>query len=171
MKKIILFSLLSFLRVFSQDNGTDVFLELRDSAFILKANYFYNIYENEKNRNNDNNNWNTYLKKRNDFFSNIYVINEYNYPIQIKNTNENYTFKEIDIFKNTNKRALRKGVSVWRCNSYINDNQLTFIIGERIVKYKNKKYTFGIVGSSTIVFQYSCEEKKWVLIKEEHTGI
>ena len=54
------------------DKNTNVFLELRDSAFIIKANYFYNIYKNEKSIKNDTSNWNIYLKQRSDFFSNIY---------------------------------------------------------------------------------------------------
>ena len=148
-----------------------MYIKLRDSAFTIKANYFYNTYEKDKSRNVDSDNWNLYLNNIRNFLLNIFVINEYNQPIQITNTNENYIFKEIDIFKSINKRKIRKGVNVWRFHSYIHDNKLIFIIGERIVKYKNKKYTFGILGSSTIVFQYSCEDEKWLLIKEEHTGV
>ena len=50
-------------------------------------------------------------------------------------------------------------------------NKITITIINFLVKYKGKEYHYFNGGGSSVFFEYSCQEEKWILTKVEHIGI
>ncbi len=172
MKIIKIFLVLLFaVRAYSQDKINNEYKILIDSSVIIKAKNLQNFYNEKLKRNtkaDKNSAYSDDLKKHS---NDIYVVDE-NYKAIIINTAKyGISLKTLDVYDKKNKSLLKKGISVWKVIPVLKGDVLTITIIDANMYYKNKKYNFINGGGSTIVFQYSCEEKKWVLIKEEHTGI
>lgn len=165
MRKIIVFFLLLFVvDVYSQGNRNE-YKTLIDSAIVIKANNLHKFYNEELKKDK----WKSYVNnfKKND----VYVIDENNKPIILNFIKSKIALKTIDINDKKNRGLLKKGIKAWMVYPILNGNTLTISIIDFGIHYRGKKYNFINGGGSTIVFQYSCEDKKWKLVKEDHTGL
>jgi len=172
MRKIIIcFFVLTFGNIFSQNKKKDDLKKLIDSALVIKANDLYRFYNKELKKDRKDHNWNIYINNLENTINNTYVIDQNSSSIKLENVKTSIPLKTIDIEDKKNTRLLKKGINVWKIIPSLKGNTLTIDIIDATVYYKNKEFIFGNSGGSTIVFQYSCEEEKWKLIKEEHKGI
>lgn len=172
MKKIILWFLVLFsTNTFSQNKEQNDYKKLIDSALIIKATNLYNFYNKQIPDDKQDDNWHRNIANLKHTVNNIYVINEYYSSVKLENIRTKIPLKTLDIEDRKNRKLLRKGINVWKIIPVMNKNQLRIVIIDFKVVFKRKELFFGNGGGSTIVFQYSCEEEKWKLIKEEHKGI
>lgn len=172
MKKIITyFFILLFSNIFSQNKKNDDFEKLIDSSLVIKSNNLNRFYNKELKQKEKTENWNIYINNLKKSINNTYVIDENQLPVKLENLKTSIPLKTLDIENRKNRKLLRKGISIWKIIPNLKGNILKISILDASLYYKNKSYEFSYGGGSTIVFQYSCEEEKWKLIKEEHRGI
>lgn len=172
MKTIKIFLvLLFFIKAYSQNKRINDYKTLLDSSIVIKANDFYKFYNEQLVKDIHTENWKYYIEKLKKNINSIYITSVDGGSIDLNSIKTQIPLKTLDIYDKKNKSLLKKGISVWKVIPVLRGNVLTVTILDAKLTYKNKKYNFINGGGSTIVFQYSCEEKKWVLIKQEHTGI
>lgn len=172
MRKIILFVLIiTFTNFFSQNKKENDYKKLIDSALVLKANDLYKFYNKQLQQQEKDVNWNININNLKEIINSIYVINENFSPVKLENVNADIPLKTLDIENPKNRKILKKGLNVWRIIPVLSGNELKITIINFTVTYKNKLNHFSNGGGSIIIFQYSCEEEKWKLIKEEHKGL
>lgn len=162
-----------FISAFSQRNNEDTHKKLIDSALALRASnvyYYYYYYNKDLNKNIKTENWTRHLNNLKYIINNTYVIDENLYPVKLDAVKSTIPLKTIDIKNPKNKKLLKKGIDVWKIIPILYGNQLKIVIIDFKVSYKNKLYNFDNGGGSNIIFEYSCNDKKWKLISEEHTG-
>ncbi|KFE98921.1 hypothetical protein IX39_16075 [Chryseobacterium formosense] len=172
MRRIILcvFTII-FTNFFSQSKRDNDYKKLIDSALILKANDTYRFYNKELEREEKADNWKIYLHNFKKKINNIYIIDENHLPVNLENVKTDIPLKTIDIENPKNRSVIKKGLDAWKIIPILSENELKINIIAFKVTYKHKLLQFSNGGGSTIIFQYSCEEKKWKLIKEKHKGI
>jgi len=149
MKRILALLFLNFIVLSYSQSTTDDYKQLLDSAIIIKKN---SIEKNVKNKN-------------------YYIINADNSKYSISNKILEQSIKSIDIYDKGNRYLIKKGINVWKVMPILNRGQLTIDIIDFSVSYKNNNYQFLNNGGSKIIFEYSCTEKKWIILKESHSGI
>ncbi|MCA6068271.1 hypothetical protein JI747_013835 [Chryseobacterium sp. RG1] len=172
MRKIIIcFFVLIFGNIYSQNKKKDDLKKLIDSAIVIKANDLYRFYNKELKKNRQDDNWNIYINNLENTINNTYVIDHNSSSVKLENIKVAIPLKTIDIEDHKNRKLLKKGINIWKIIPNLNGSVLTINILDASLHLKNKKYEFSYGGGSTIIFQYSCEEEKWKLIKEEHKGI
>ena len=172
MKTLKIFLVLLFtVKAYSQNRITNDYKILIDSSIVIKSNNLLKSYKELSVKNVNIENDKALLNKSSQLNNDIYVIGEDYKSVVLNKIKSEIALKTLDIYDNKNKSLLKKGVYVWKIIPMLKGDVLTITILDARMTYKNKKYNFMNGGGSTIVFQYSCEEKKWVLIKEEHTGI
>ena len=172
MKKIIFLRLcfVFFSLVIKAQKTDNEYKILRDSAIVIKSNDLYKFYIEQSNKDIHTENWKIFLDNFTHSINNLYLIDQNNQSFKI-DASTKIQFKEIDIYDKKSRSLLKKGINVWKVIQQLNGNKIIIKIIEFKVTYKNKNYQFTNGGGSEIFFQYSCEEKKWKLIKEEHKGI
>lgn len=154
MKKIIILFFISFwMCTFSQLKKENAYKRLVDSAIVIKSKNLYYHYKDLNNK-----------------INNIYVLDENSSPVKLENVKTSIPLQTIDIRDLKNRKLLKKGINVWKIIPLLYENQLKITIIDFKVRYKNKIYYYDNGGGSIIIFEYSCEEEKWKLINEEHTG-
>lgn len=152
---MLLFMLLIAMGVYSQDKRTNEYRTLVDSAISIVAEHRYKqLSEN--------------ISKE-DFI--IYVVDENSKQINLDNVKSKLTLKTIDVKDRKNRKLLKKGLKISEVRPVLQGNTITVTIINFLVNYKGKRYYYVNSGGSTVFFQYSCEEEKWILTKVEHTGI
>lgn len=163
--------MISFTNFFSQNKRENDYKKLIDSALVLKANDLYKFYNKQLQQEEKTDNWNININNLKETINNIYVIDENYFPIKLENVNANIPLKTIDIENPKHRSKVKKGINVWKVIPVLSGNELDITIINFTVTYKNKLYQFSNGGGSTVIFQYSCEEKTWKLIKEDHKGL
>jgi hypothetical protein len=172
MKKRNIFLVLLFvIKVYSQEKTTNDYKILIDSSIVIKANDYYKFYNEQLAKDIHTENWKYYIEKLKKSINSIYIIDQDGRSIGLNSIKTQIPLKTLDVYDKKNKILLKKGVAIWKVIPVLKGDVLTITIIDANMYYKNKRYNFINGGGSTIIFQYSCEEKKWVLIKEEHTGI
>lgn len=100
-----------------------------------------------------------------------YVVDEHSKQIFITNIDTNLSLKTIDIKDKKNIKLIKKGIRVFQVSSVLNGNEISVSIINFIVRYKGKTYYYINNGGATILFQYSCDNEKWILAKVEYNTI
>ena len=172
MKKLNIFLVLLFvINVYSQEKTTNDYKTLIDSSIVIKADDFHKFYNEQFVKDIHTENWKYYLEKLKKNINSLYITSLDGSSIDLSSIKTQIPLKTLNVYDQKNKRLLKKGISIWKVIPVLKGNVLTVTILDAKLTYKNNKYNFINGGGSTIIFQYSSEEKKWVLIKEEHTGI
>ena len=154
-KGILLFMLLATNILFSQEKKLNEYKKLVDSAISIAANnYMLQLSENSSKENNI-----------------IYVVDENSKPIDLDGIKSELSLKTIDINSKNNRKTLKKGLKILKVHSLLQGNKITITIIDFLVKYKGKEYHYFNGGGSSVFFEYSCQEEKWVLTKVEYIGI
>ena len=154
-KGILLFMLLVTNILFSQEKKLDEYKKLVDSAISIAANnYMLQLSENSSKENNI-----------------IYVVDENSKPIDLDSMKSKLPLKTIDINNKNNRKTLKKGLKILKVHPLLQGNKITITIINFLVKYKGKEYHYFNGGGSSVFFEYSCQEEKWILTKVEHIGI
>ena len=153
-KGILLFMLLVTNILFSQEKRLNEYKKLVDSAISIAANnYMLQLSENSSKENI------------------IYVVDENSKPIDLDSMKSKLPLKTIDINNKNNRKTLKKGLKILRVRPLLQGNKITITIINFLVKYKGKEYHYFNGGGSSVFFEYSCQEEKWILTKVEHIGI
>ena len=154
-KGVLLFMLLVTNILFSQEKKFNEYKKLVDSAISIAANnYMIQLSENSSKENNI-----------------IYVVDENSKPIDLDSIKSKLPLKTIDINNKNNRKTLKKGLKILRVRPLLQGNKITITIINFLVKYKGKEYHYFNGGGSSVFFEYSCQEEKWILTKVEHIGI
>ncbi len=154
-KGILLFMLLVTNILFSQEKKLNEYKKLVDSAISIAANnYMMQLSENSSKENNI-----------------IYVVDENSKPIDLDNVKSKLLLKTIDVNNKKNRKLLKKGLRILKILPFLQGNTITITIIDFLVNYKNKEYRYFNGGGSSVLFEYSCKEEKWILTKVEHIGI
>ena len=154
-KGIFLFMLLVTNILFSQEKKLNEYKKLVDSAISIAANnYMLQLSENSSKENNI-----------------IYVVDENSKPIDLDSMKSKLPLKTIDINNKNNRKTLKKGLKILKVYPLLQGNKITITIINFLVKYKGKEYHYFNGGGSSVFFEYSCQEEKWILTKVEHIGI
>ncbi|SHG41030.1 hypothetical protein [Chryseobacterium vrystaatense] len=149
MKKILILSFLSFAIIsYGQVKGDD-YKRLLDSAITIK----YSMHKN-----------NIKSKK-------YYLINADNSKYLITHPLMDKTFETINVYDKKNKSLVKNGINVWKIIPELDKNQLVIKIIDINIYYRNRNYQFINSGGTTIVFEYSCEEKRWRLLMKENSNM
>jgi hypothetical protein len=171
MKRIFLIGLLLSFKLYSQEKP-DEYKKMIDAAIIIKSDQVLEKFNHELSKNLNTENWRSYIEKYKSRIENTYLIDENHHPYTIQPSNvPGIEFKQMDIYDSKNKKELKKGISVWKIVSNLNENKLKIDIIEFTVNYRNKKYIFANGGGSTFIYEYSCEERKWILISNKTNGL
>ena len=153
-KGILLFMLLVTNILFSQEKRLNEYKKLVDSAISIAANnYMLQLSENSSKENI------------------IYVVDENSKPIDLDSIKSKLPLKTIDINNKNNRKTLKKGLKILRVRPLLQGNKIIITIINFLVKYKGKEYHYFNGGGSSVFFEYSCQEEKWILTKVEHIGI
>lgn len=140
---------------FSQEKRLNEYKKLVDSAISIAANnYMLQLSENSSKENNI-----------------IYVVDENSKPIDLDSIKSKLSLKTIDINNKNNRKILKEGLKILRVRPLLQGNKITITIINFLVKYKGKEYHYFNGGGSSVFFEYSCQEEKWILTKVEHIGI
>ena len=154
-KGILLFMLLVTNILFSQEKKLDEYKKLVDSAISIAANnYMLQLSENSSKENNI-----------------IYVVDENSKPIDLDSIKSKLPLKTIDVNNKKNRKLLKKGLRILKILPFLQGNTITITIIDFLVNYKNKEYRYFNGGGSSVLFEFSCQEEKWILTKVEHIGI
>ena len=154
-KGILLFMLLATNILFSQEKKLNEYKKLVDSAISIAANnYMLQLSENSSKENNI-----------------IYVVDENSKPIDLDSIKSKLPLKTIDVNNKKNRKLLKKGLRILKILPFLQGNTITITIIDFLVNYKNKEYRYFNGGGSSVLFEYSCQEEKWILTKVEHIGI
>lgn len=102
---------------------------------------------------------------------NIYLIDELNQPFIISSDKFQKKFRYIALFKKRNRKQLKKGINAWKIFPVLNGNKLTIDIVDYRITYRRNNYAFGNGGGAKVIFEYSCNEKKWILLESKWLGI
>ena len=141
--------------LFSQEKKLNEYKKLVDSAISIAANnYMMQLSENSSKENNI-----------------IYVVDENSKPIDLDSIKSKLSLKTIDINNKNNRKILKEGLKILRVRPLLQGNKITITIINFLVKYKGKEYHYFNGGGSSVFFEYSCQEEKWILTKVEHIGI
>lgn len=171
MKRIFLIGLLLSFKLYSQEKSNE-YKKMVDSAITIKSNQVLKEFKHELSKNVNTENWRYYMENYKRRIENTYLIDENHHPYIIQSSNKlGIKFKQMDIYDSKNKKELKKGISAWKIVSNLNENKLKIDIIEFSVNYANKKYRFANGGGSTFIYEYSCEEKKWILISNKTNGL
>ena len=141
--------------LFSQEKRLNEYKKLLDSAISIAANnYMLQLSENSSKENNI-----------------IYVVDENSKPIDLDSIKSKLPLKTIDVNNKKNRKLLKKGLRILKILPFLQGNTITITIIDFLVNYKNKEYRYFNGGGSSVLFEFSCQEEKWVLTKVEHIGI
>jgi hypothetical protein len=152
---MILFLFL-FIKGYSQSQE-DEYRKMIDSAINLKVQDYFKVPGNLSTGGAD--------KKS------LYLIDENNFPYKYTSMPMSITFKTIDMSYAGNRNVLKHGIHAWKIIPFLKSNKMTVRIIDFLITYKNNSYNFANGGGSEIVFEYLCNENKWVLVKTKNQGL
>lgn len=139
----------------AQNKNTNEYKILVDSAIsVVVENYYQQLNEN--------------ISKKSFI---IYIVDENSKPIDLDNVKSKLLLKTIDVNNKKNRKLLKKGLRILKIQPFLQGNTITITIIDFLVNYKNKEYHYFNNGGSSVLFEYSCKEEKWVLTKVTHIGI
>jgi len=111
------------------------------------------------------------MQKKVAYKQNIYLIDEKNQPYILSSEKLPDNFKYIFLYEKRNRKILKKGINAWKILPVLNGNKLTIDIVSFVITYKKNNYAFGNGGGGKVVFEYSCETAKWVLLETKWSGV
>jgi hypothetical protein len=101
----------------------------------------------------------------------LYLIDENNWSYNYTGMFEGVELKKTNILDPKIRSVVKKGVRAWKIIPALQGFSLKIRIIDFFVTYKSGNYNFANGGGSETVFEYSCNENKWVLVKSEYQGI
>lgn len=150
MRILLVILLLCFLsKAYSQKTEND-YKRLIDSSISLKIK---NIIE-----------FSTNIDQRNVQLNNIYLLDENSLPYKYLSRNDSVKFKTIDVHSKKNRKVLKKGIKAWKISAFLKNTTLKISIVYLTVTYEKRKYYYTRNNVTQVIFEYSCEEKKWIQI-------
>jgi hypothetical protein len=100
----------------------------------------------------------------------VYLLDDRNAPYVYGNGTD-AKFKTIDLANRKNFKVLKKGIHAWKIIPVLKNNKLSIGIVDFTITYRSNNYNFANGGGSETTFEYSCIEKKWILIDSKYRGI
>ncbi len=101
----------------------------------------------------------------------LYLIDENNLDYNYTGMFAQLGFKRINVLDSRNISVLKKGIHAWQIFPVLHDHILKITIIEFFITYKSRNYNFGNGGGSETIFEYSCSENKWLLVKSDYRGL
>jgi len=102
---------------------------------------------------------------------NIYLLDEQNQSYILSNEELQKRFSYIALFEKRNRNQLKKGIRAWKIIPVLNGNRLTIDIIDFKITYRRNNYEFGNGGGATVIFEYLCNEGRWILIESKWSGL
>jgi len=99
------------------------------------------------------------------------IMNEQNNSYILSDEELQKRFSYISLFEKRNRKQLKKGIRAWKILPVLNGNKLTIDIVNFKITYRRNNYAFGNGGGATVVFEYFCNERKWVLVDSKWSGL
>jgi len=107
--------------------------------------------------------------KNDNYLENLYLLNEQDQPLNYLNSSNKFKF--IRVYGNQSRKILAKGIYAWKVFTTLNQNQFTIKIIEFYITYKNHNYSFGNGGGSKTIFEFDCNQHKWLMLSSENSGL
>lgn len=173
MKNILLIPILLIsINIYSQEKSND-YKKMIDSAITIKATQLLKHYNLELTKSNNTTNWKHYINNYKEQIENIFIIDENHNPYMFLSSKElvGIKFKQLNIYDSKNKKRLKKGIDAWKIVCNLENNKMKIYIIDFTITYSNKIYEFSNGGGITFIFEYSCEEKKWVIISTKNNTL
>lgn len=172
MKNILFIVLLSVsLNLYSQDKLDD-YRKLIDSSVVIKSIEVYKSFKEDLEKKNDTDNWKYYISNYKHYIENIYLIDGNNRPYSIALSKiSDIKFKQIDIYNKKNKKIIKKGIDAWKIVTTLDGNKLKIVIIDFKIIYNKGNYQFANGGGKTIIFEYLCQDKKWILTSNKTNAL
>ena len=147
MKNILWIIILIFLncKSFGQ-SGTNEYKAMIDSAIVMQS-----AHLNENGR--------------------VYLIDQNNQPYILESDKSQQKFKSISVESKENRKLIMKGIRAWKVIPTLINNQLTVMVVDFYVTYSKRNYNFSNGGGAKVIFEYSCDQKKWLLVESSWSGI
>ncbi|MBZ5858545.1 hypothetical protein [Flavihumibacter profundi] len=101
----------------------------------------------------------------------IHLVDENNNPYILILDKDQQNFKSIAIFSKENRRLIKKGIRAWKVFPVLIKNKLVVTIIDYYITYKNKNYNFANGGGAKVIFEYSCDQEKWIFVSSNWSGI
>lgn len=153
--QLVIILLCCFLKGYTQKR--DDYKKMIDSAISIKANQLFELTQK--------------TSEGSSLRPSLYLINEDDLPYKYSPPLENIMFKYIDVYNPENKKTLKKGIFAWKILASLKNDTFIITIIDFTITYKNGNYNYANGGGSKTLFQYSCQENKWVLIESKSSGI
>lgn len=147
---LIIFSLAYCVKTKAQAGSNNDLLKMIDSAITIKC---------------------SRVSDTGNFFSNLYLLNEQDQPLDFLPSFKKFGFKSIRIYDQQSKKTLKKGINAWKVLTILNGNKLEIRIIDFLITYKDKNYNFSNGGGAIVIFEFSCNEQVWKLISSQDRGI
>lgn len=172
MKNILFIALLSIsLNLYSQDKIDD-YKKMIDSSIVIKSIETYKNFKEDLDKKIDTENWKYYIGNYKLYIENIYLIDGNNRPYSITlSENSDIKFKQIDIYSKENKKTIKKGIDAWKIVTSLEGNKLKIVIIDFKINYIKGNYKFVNGGGKTIIFEYLCQDKKWILTSNKTNAL
>lgn len=101
----------------------------------------------------------------------LYLIDENDLPYKYAGVETGLSLKAINIFDTKNKKYLEKGIHAWKIIPVLKGSTLKISIVDFFITYRNADYKYVNGGGAEIIFEYLCNENKWVLVKSKNQGL
>lgn len=105
------------------------------------------------------------------YLPNIYLIDEKDQPYLLSAEELRKKFKYISLYETQNKKLLKQGINAWKIIPSLNGNRFTVNILDFLITYSKNNYAFKNGGGATVIFEYSCDSNKWILLENKWSGI
>lgn len=101
----------------------------------------------------------------------IYLIDEKDQPYISTSDDLGKKFKYISLYEIKNRKLLKEGINAWKIFPILNGNRMTINIIDFVITYRKNNYAFGNRGGATVIFEYSCNSNKWILLNTKWSGL
>jgi hypothetical protein len=134
------------------------YTKMVDSAISIKSRELLKSYESLSINNN--------LSK-----GDLYLIDENDLTYKYAGGVTGLGLKTLNIFDAKKKRILKKGIHAWKIIPALKGDSLKISIIDFFITYKNGNYKYANGGGSETIFDYLCNENKWILVKSKNRGL
>ena len=95
----------------------------------------------------------------------IHLIDQNDNPYILMSDKDQQKFKSIAVYSKENRKLIKKGIRAWKILPVLSQNKLIVTIIDFYITYKNKNYNFANGGGAKVIFEYSCDQSKWILVE------
>lgn len=161
MRMILIICL--FFMFSSESNDIDI---MREETIVRYGNTLHSFFQSEKSKYENDEKNKEYINNLENKINNLYLLDENNNSIKVSSEASKIRFKQIDIFDKKNRKILEKGIDVFKVFKNLDSDKFTVKIIEFKVRYNKGKFNFVNTGGTEEHYKYSCEKKKWIIVKE-----